>query len=314
MDKKYLEWDYDYKEKLLGKKISNNSIKNILLAKDKENYRDKYSDYVKHKQAKGHIENYSEVDTILKKVFNIDEKILLHKDIMNSFWYTYKFYLQLEYPAIFKPGGNLNNKLPLTKPKSSQLSKTYIGYPPHTTGGKSQYLNQKYIEYYNQYFQSLLSPFQKEIKEEQYPKILWVDFLRKNFEKFNKVHENKYLKDFAKLTHTIGNIVIVPKGFNSNRGNYDYWDYGLCYLKKSWYPTTSGWKKIIKDNFLEEYVCNSCGSVQPLWEKHLKSGNLLPKNTSQIDSFLITVNQRIENRGKRIMNTYNKLISPKTNL
>lgn len=296
----YLKWDYDYKEKLLDKnkyeRDPKYAIKNILKAQIRKNY---------VKNHTGHIENYDNINKIFKTVFHLNDNELEYKDVMNSFWHTYKFYLQLEYPAIFMPEGDLRDESgSLTKPRSNVLTKVNIGYPPHT----NSYIHKKYIDYYKDYFGDINISDHKDQN-----KILWTTFLIENFEKFNKVHENKYLNDFAKLTHTIGNIAVVPKGFNAGRHNYDYWDYALCDLKEFLY-SISAWDNFVKKYFLEDYVCHSCSNILSFWEKHLISENILPKNKEQIDLFLITVNQRIENRGKRIMNTYNKLASPKTNL
>lgn len=56
--------------------------------------------------------------------------------------------------------------------------------------------------------------------------------------------------DFAKLTHTIGNFIEVPKGFNVNRytNTFDYMDLTLLCIYK-WYETYSDfWLEVLLNN------------------------------------------------------------------
>ena len=58
-----------------------------------------------------HIEKYEVVEDVFLKLTG---KATVHKDIMNSFWTTYKIMLQLVYPDFFRPAeviGEIRRKL-----------------------------------------------------------------------------------------------------------------------------------------------------------------------------------------------------------
>lgn len=65
------------------------------------------------------------------------------------------------------------------------------------------------------------------------------------------------LDDYAKLTHTIGNFVLVPEGFNVGRAlkTDDYWDLSLQLMKsdKNWLKAET-FKKYVNTFFLWDYV------------------------------------------------------------
>lgn len=281
-----LNWNYDFKKILLGENYdANKPIQNILKAKDKMNYVDEKNDY--HKFYQGHIENYQIVEDIFQELLKNESTD--YKDVMNSFWTTYKCFLQIEYPEVFMPEGNLNNEIPLEKSKEDKTPS--MSYPPHTATEYSA-VPQKYIDYYNSYFPQLTVDFGD----------TWVEFLQNNFVEFDKVHEYSELKKFATLTHTIGNITVVPKGFNGGRNAYDYWDWGMLYLNEFLSPFNS-WKEFVNLYFLDEYV-NEIFEVIEFWNGHLKSDietKILPKSRTEIEQFLIFVNSCIKHRGIAIL-------------
>ncbi|EIW2096634.1 hypothetical protein MBU60_002592 [Enterococcus faecalis] len=75
----------DLKKLLLGQEYDHQQpVKNILKART----------------SNVHIEKYEVVEDVFLKLTG---KATVHKDIMNSFWTTYKIMLQLVYPDFFRP-------------------------------------------------------------------------------------------------------------------------------------------------------------------------------------------------------------------
>ncbi|HFN9951248.1 TPA: hypothetical protein ACHH7R_002753 [Enterococcus faecium] len=283
----------DLKKKLLGSNYiddENSPIKNILMAKEKQYYQDIKgvginSDYCRGDR--GHIENYRVVDEVFTHLTN--NKTIEHTDVLHSFWHTYKALMQLERPDLFRPSGSLkkeNNK-PLKKPDNKNSSEIHNGFPPHASE-KYLVIHNKYIEYYQNYFPEYLP---SEIPE----KYTWIDFLLYNHDKFSEVY-NKYdeLKDFARLTHSIGNIIVVPKGFNNGRGANDYGDFALKSLK-TFLESFNAWEDYVTKfrlkPFLEKY------SPISLWSGHLEGEvGSFPKNKTEIEEFLENVTSSIKER------------------
>lgn len=290
--------NYDFKKKLLGDLYNNeNPIKNILLAYEDINYRDKKQDYFNFNDFKrGHIENYKVIDDLFKKLFpSLNTE---HKDIMNSFWTTYKCYLQIIYPEIFMPEGTIKygDEVPLKIPQKSDLniSTPNMSYSPfkefNNNKGK---IHKKYLSYYKKNY-----PFLK-----VYAGMTWAKFLIENFEVFSKVHNSEELKKFAVLTHTIGNIAIVPKGFNTSRKFNDYWDMGLKLLQKDLSPNE--WEDYINMNFFNNYVDEN-NNIKQYFKISNKNDSYLPQNEEDIIRFLKNVNFCIETRGKDMMKELHK--------
>lgn len=290
--------NYDFKKVLLGDNyiVDGNPIKNILLAKDSANYRDKSDDYFNYNNFKrGHIENYQLIENVFRTLFPISNTD--YKDIGNSFFTTYKCYLQIMYPQIFMPKGTVKkgDVSPLTIPVYEEENPTSnISYPPYNSKGY-EVIHKKYLTYYKNYF-SLLK-----VHEE----MTWIEFLTINFEFFSKVHNSEELQKFAVLTHTIGNIVTVPPGFNAGRGHNDYWDWGLKLFQDFLEPIRA-WENFVNTYFLNCYVDKEY-KIIPYWENHLASNlQLLPKNEFEIIRFLKHVNFCVEERGKNMVNEFNK--------
>lgn len=304
-----LTWNYDLKKILLGEEVyasnKNKIIKNILLAKNYSNYVDSEIDY--NIFYHGHVENYQVVENVFKKVF---QKVNIEtKDIMNSFWTTYKFFLQIEYPDIFTPEGSLKNNIPLKKNVDLIVSKVNNSYPPFDSENY-QIIHKKYLCYYKENYPNL-------IVEEGFT---WNQFLIENFDQFAKVNNCPEMVQFALLTHSIGNIVIVPKGFNASRylPHFDYWDLSLNSLKKiymgekvgnsfsdktlksarMYMSSYSSWNSFIDFHYLNGYV-DEDSNVLPFWEAHFERTK--PINREEIINFLMKVNYLIENRGKKIL-------------
>ncbi|WP_258076405.1 hypothetical protein [Enterococcus faecalis] len=299
MNKQNLDYLTDLKKKLLSSNYiddENSPIKNILMAKEEEYYHDKEG-----KVIKGHIEKYGIVNKVFEKL--TDGKPIEHTDVLHSFWHTYKALMQLERPDLFRPSGTLEeDKIPLEKPDNENLPEIGNRFPPHASDNYSV-IHEKYIEYYQHYFPEYLPHLPNEALE----KYTWIDFLLYNNDKFSEVYD-KYpkLKDFAKLTHSIGNIIVVPKGFNTGRGANDYGDFALESLK-TFLDSFNAWEDYVTKFHLESFLNldeNQSEKYSPisLWNGHLegKAGSF-PKNKTEIEEFLENVTSSIEEREKILL-------------
>ncbi|MDT2814784.1 hypothetical protein [Vagococcus carniphilus] len=288
-----LKWDTDLKRILLGDNYDEtNPIKNILMGKLNQYYMDDKSDYYNYK--KGHLENYQIVEDFFENVTN--HKDTGYKDVMNSFWTTYKCLLQIEYPDVFRPLGSLakKDKQPLRKSTKDTAQPVHIGYPP-----LNSIIHDKYIDYYKHYNKEHFPKLKLEIEDNQ-KKITWIEFLLINYERFDKVNEKMdELKRFAKLTHTIGNITVVPVGFNGGRNSYDYWDYGLMKLRK-FLITLDSWNNYVEKYHMEPFL-NSEHIPLFFLNDNLKEGKLeLPQETERVIKSLKIINDSIELRGRKM--------------
>lgn len=81
----------------------------------------------------------------------------MHKDIMNSFWTTYKIMLQLVYPDFFRPAEVIgeNQESYLEKPSEQNLLAVNSKYPPHDSGA-SAVISDRYLTYFDQAFPDYL--------------------------------------------------------------------------------------------------------------------------------------------------------------
>lgn len=116
------------------------------------------------------------------------------------------------------------------------------------------------------------------------------------------------LKKYALYTHTLGNLIIEPKGFNMGRKNGDYWDIALKQLKIYFdLIDESFWKNHIKILFLQPFV-NSDYSIASLWNPEYQHANVInPMSISKnitteslINEFLDHCCLSIEERGKQM--------------
>ena len=294
---KELPENYDFKRLLLGTNYDENEpIKNILLAKDFRNYVDKQGDYrfgARWPSVRGHLENYAIVVELLSILGC--ESLAPQYDVMNSFWTTYKFYLQVMYPAIFMPDGLLSGELPLSLPKQPSQNSPAPGYPPHISS-RHALVPDKYVTYYQRELKHLdLSITQGD---------RWLDFLLANFDQFARVNKSPALQVFAQKTHTIGNMAPVPEGFNSRRGAYDYWDRGLEKLKQD-FRSAEEWDFYVEANYFGQYIKEGpegAGEIAELWARYPHSPS--PSTEEQILEFLEAVSPRITTRGQQIIEQY----------
>jgi len=113
----------------------------------------------------------------------------------------------------------------------------------------------------------------------------------------------KQLNLFAKLTHTIGNLCLVPNGFNIFRGRslFDRWDCSLLYLKNEFGRICfSGY---INTFYLTNYVLH--GNIISLSESEGANLVLLEKINEglpdkNLKRLINNVNDNILTRGKRM--------------
>lgn len=285
--------DYDLKKKLFHTTYDNDRpILNILLANKESCHKDHSTDYIPH-TSKWDVEYYKCVQEIFSTVYGCPETV--PKDIMNSFWHTYKFALQFYYPEYFRPNEFETNML--STPTSEKIDGLSISFLPHKN---NRTLDLKYAQYYQKMNQNLIK-----LNAET----TWIDFLIANYDKFEKVHKHAAFQKFAQLTHTIGNIAIVPRGLNTSRSRYafDYWDYTLLSLKDS-FSTLDGelWKTYIHSYHLNSYVDENY-EILPLWSTHFTSDGYMPQTEKEFNEFLHTVNAHIVKRGEKIMNAYTQL-------
>lgn len=302
-----IRWDYDLKKDILGDDFNEEyHIINILNARKSDN----------------HVENSKQVKDIYKVLFNQENQ---YKDIMNSFWNTYKCMLQIEYPLIFAPQKEINKSNVLKKDKDliKKLRDSKIvmqGRTPFSKYKDGPTFPQEFVDYYNNNFPLILEnenddkeKYKYNIKLDVSINYKWIDFLLCNFDKFPLVHRHETLNHFAKLTHTIGNITVVPKGFNTGRNAGDYWDYGMKYLYEFLNPISDNtWKSFIDKYELHEYVYDEiphskAHPIIPFWEGHLDpNAYATPQDIKQIEKFLSEVIPKIEKRGKKLIKRYNK--------
>ncbi|MDG5473120.1 hypothetical protein P6709_15310 [Jeotgalibacillus sp. ET6] len=106
------------------------------------------------------------------------------------------------------------------------------------------------------------------------------------------------LKEYVRLTHTIGNFILVPKGFNGRRAikTSDYWDLSLqlMQLDKTWLQGES-FKKYVNTFFLWDYVDEKY-EVKSFFSGHSLQ-NKKPATINECVEMLKTITSAIERRG-----------------
>lgn len=131
---------------------------------------------------------------------------------------------------------------------------------------------------------------------------------------------SKKIKEFAQYTHTVGNLVLVPAGYNGYRGTQpcikDYFDLSLDNLAHGWggnhYLGEGGesakrnFRKYINTFFLWDYVDENyevitlCESHERQMETQRKTGRLEAQGVlpgeEEIDDLCDNINVRIERR------------------
>lgn len=144
--------------------------------------------------------------------------------------------------------------------------------------------------------------------DKQYDKLL----KNKNYLEFDIIRNNKIsIEKFARLTHSIGNFIVIPYKLNLARGTSkeirDYWDITLRVLYDLFMAIgiegEEAWKAFINKYFLQTYV-NKDYSVGELWKGHLEDkegvfiNGVYPQKIDDFEQFYRNVNLLIEERGK----------------
>ena len=155
--------------------------------------------------------------------------------------------------------------------------------------------------------------------------------LRLNNNNKSVVDQNKHLQKFAILTHTVGNLTLVPfnlnhesdtKSFNQSRGFrgsmsnqyfvYDFFDLSLKLIKENLDQQT--FQTYIDTFYLQDFVnVDDNYSIKPLFGKHQQflvpskmdisnPQDFLPTSNEEIQEFLVNVNNLISKRSKRMIN------------
>jgi hypothetical protein len=131
-------------------------------------------------------------------------------------------------------------------------------------------------------------------------------------ERFRELNELPYIRRFARLTHCIGNLTLVPRGFNRARSlrTKDYWDLSLGLLKDKWgvwktggvIPGAKDFEEYIHFYFMEMYIDAGKGDYLPLTRSHARcysgASQLLPANREELKECVGQMNDRIEKRGE----------------
>lgn len=132
------------------------------------------------------------------------------------------------------------------------------------------------------------------------------DFEREGFLKLieNVRHNNEVgvlITEYAKLTHTIGNFVLVPNGFNQGRAfkTNDYWDLSLMLIEKGikckGNMPSELLLKYINTFFLWDYVDENY-NIKPFFTSHSLQ-NKKPKTIQEAVILLQSITNAILRRG-----------------
>lgn len=136
----------------------------------------------------------------------------------------------------------------------------------------------------------------------------WDEIEKEILQRYGLCLVNK-IKEFAYLTHTIGNFSLVPKKingwtigkstFNTKRATVfkDFWDLSLLFLKEN--MTSSLFCEYIKYFRLDMYMANR--DVVLFWKNHNKD-NVMPKNIDDYYNFLNIVCANIKKRNELLKN------------
>ncbi len=151
------------------------------------------------------------------------------------------------------------------------------------------------------------------------------DRIRELIEADDNYIDSAPLKEFAGLTHTVGNLSLVPAGYNGYRGTQpclkDYFDLSLenllhvrdgkCYLGEDLACREKNFRRYVNTFFLWDYV-DARYEVLPLCPSHrrqmelqsrtgrLEARGVLPER-EEIDGLCAAVNERIRRRGRFVI-------------
>ena len=200
-------------------------------------------------------------------------------DVMNSFWITFKNYLRNTNKVFVESGIGNKHEEPFKSDSGLGNAKEKF----ELKHGNSFKLNKETLNT---------------------KKNFWLSFILDHLETFlgkDKPDVVSKFENFAKLTHTIGNFTLVTKGYNTSRGGNDYWDHGLEGMEKQAQQTRDIFGdgfKYYEDKFFMSYYIKD-GKVETLMnQEKLKNKE---EAEGEILSFLEKVNEKIEARGKKMI-------------
>ena len=270
-------WEYDFKYEIYENSILVEEMKDKPIELLLETWKDdKVYGYIKE------TEDSDLAQCIYKILWGFHSKNAskykddVDADVMNSFWYTFKYYLRSVDQVFVENGFNRDGPIKCDK-----------GLGDDVTRGK---FKDKYEGQFKLWEETL-----------GISKNFWLSFILDNIDYFlyaDKLKVASELKKYAALTHTIGNFTLVPKGYNSGRGGNDYWDYALEKMKNQDLSVFDGGFNHYIDNFhMSDYIKDD--EVKPLMDQEKLRDK--EKAKDEIESFLKKVNQNIEIRGKKMI-------------
>ncbi|OUB45804.1 hypothetical protein BK740_10585 [Bacillus thuringiensis serovar argentinensis] len=134
----------------------------------------------------------------------------------------------------------------------------------------------------------------------------------KVFNHYEDINNHPDVMRFATVTHTLGNMTLLPKGFNVGRAiaTRDYWDLTLMSLQSF---LDRSFDAFVTDYYMEDFIDDKL----ELWEGHCfeyplpnsfnkkeaRTLSEIEKNSiiqSRIFEFMKNVNGKIENRSERL--------------
>jgi len=118
------------------------------------------------------------------------------------------------------------------------------------------------------------------------------------FNHYKDINNKPEVKRFATLTHTIGNMTLLPKGYNAGRAKStkDYWDLTLISLQNF---LESSFDHFVTEYYMQDFTTDTI----LFWEGHsFKKPEPKSLSKEQIFEVIEKINERIEKRSKRIFN------------
>lgn len=146
--------------------------------------------------------------------------------------------------------------------------------------------------------------------------------------KITEKFDNKNLKEFLKIYHTIGNFMPVPVGCNAPRGIgplHDYWDLTLLHIYnyykhndykglelivgadnalkyKDWLDCFCDWNNFVEQNYLEAFVDKEKDNYPiEFWKGHFSKKTSVYPNEEQCIEYFENATECIKNRSKMMI-------------
>ncbi|WP_413476214.1 hypothetical protein [Latilactobacillus fuchuensis] len=267
-----LPWEYDFKQEVFGQKswtlaFNENPVKRIL---------EKDSGFYGNPSCE--TEDSMLAQAIYQIVWQTYSKNVIHEvpgdcdaDVMNSFWMLFKNFTVNQGGSFFEAAQAI--------------------YP------RSRFPNKGVFSDEDEKSRRLLAAYQPYGAKKG---DTWSSLILKNYETKFKVLDNQNLQKLAKLSHTIGNFTLTPKGFNYTGTDEKHLKHNDSY---------NTWSEALHNlNELEEWSTNrylDCSSWDAYCEKFLMADYekeyAYETKPEQQDVFLEQINTAIENRGKQII-------------